>query len=216
MRKAWGWNCASEFPLQVRQLDRIVLFAAKSKLIRQAAFMSESMPSVPFPSSYWVVPGQLLAGEHPVEFNEEDTRARLNALLDVGVRTFVNLTEERERMQSYAHQLQALAKDRGLAVEILRIPIPDRSVPSAETLTSILDVMDRSMANGQPVFVHCFAGVGRTGTVVGCYLMRHGRATGQNVIETIVELRSHMPGGAEASPHTAEQVQRVKSWKVAS
>jgi len=178
--------------------------------------MSEPRPRVPFPSSYWVVPGQLLAGEHPVEFSEEDTRARLKALLDIGVRTFVNLTEERERMQSYSHQLQTLATDRGIAVEILRIPIPDRSIPAPETLTAILNVMDGSITEGRPVFVHCFAGVGRTGTVVGCYLKRHGRATGQNVIATIAGLRSRMPGGAEASPHTPEQVHLVKTWNEGS
>ena len=178
--------------------------------------MSESRPSVPYSSSYWVVPGQLLAGEHPVEFTEEETLARLKALLDAGVRTFVNLTEERERMQSYSQSLQTLATERGIAVEIFRIPIPDRNVPSPETLTAILDAVDGSMAKGRPVFVHCFAGVGRTGTVVGCYLKRHGRATGQNVIETIAGLRSLMPGGAEASPHTPEQVHLVQSWNEGS
>ena len=174
---------------------------------------SSSAPlGVPFPISYWVVPGQFLAGEHPVEISENDTIARLTALLDAGVRTFVNLTEERERMQSYSHLLRTLATDKGIAVEILRMPIPDRSVPSAETVTSILDVIDDSIANGKPVFVHCFAGVGRTGTIVGCHLKRHRRATEQSVIAKISELRSLMPGGAEMSPHTSEQVQRVKNW----
>ena len=119
-------------------------------------------------------------------------------------------------MESYARLLRTMATDRQIDIEILRMPIPDRGVPSTETLTSILNVMDRSMANGRPVFVHCFAGVGRTGTVVGCYLKRHGRATEQNVIATIAGLRSLMPGGSEVSPHTPEQVQLVKNWKEGS
>lgn len=172
------------------------------------------MPGVPFPISFWVVPAQFLAGEHPVETTEDITTTRLTALLDAGVRTFVNLTEERERMRSYSQLLRTLATDRGIAVEILRMPIPDRSVPSAETVTSILNVIDGSIANGKTVFVHCFAGVGRTGTIVGCHLKRHERATEQNVITKISELRSLMPGGAELSPHTAEQVQLVRNWNV--
>lgn len=175
--------------------------------------MSLPKLNVPFPVSYWVVPGQFLAGEHPVEISEDDTIARLTALLDAGVRTVVNLTEERERMRSYSHLLRTLATDRGIAVEILRMPIPDRSAPSVETVTSILNVIDDSIADGKPVFVHCFAGVGRTGTIVGCHLKRHGRATEQNVITTISEMRSLMPGGAEPSPHTPEQVQLVRNWK---
>ena len=174
---------------------------------------SSATHGVPFPISYWVVPGQLLAGEHPVEISEDDTLARLTALLDAGVRTFVNLTEERERMQSYSHLLRTLATDKGIVVEVLRMPIPDRSVPSAETVTSILNVIDDSIADGRPVFVHCFAGVGRTGTIVGCHLKWHGRATEQNVITTISDLRSLMPSGAEPSPHTSEQVQLVRAWK---
>jgi len=175
--------------------------------------MFHSEINVPFTNTYWVVPGLFLAGEHPVELDESITAERLTALLDAGVRTFVNLTEERERMQSYAHSLRTLAADKGVAVEILRIPIPDRGVPSAETLRSILDVIDGSIANGNPVFVHCFAGVGRTGTIVGCYLKRHGQAQAQDVIAKISELRRLMPGGREASPHTPEQIEAVKNWK---
>ena len=178
--------------------------------------MFQSEINVPFANTYWVIPHQFLAGEHPSELDERITVEKLAALLDAGVRSFVNLTEEREKMQCYSHLLQTLATDRRIAVEILRIPIPDRGVPSAETLRSILDVIDGSVAKKNPVFVHCFAGVGRTGTIVGCYLKRHGQAKEQDVIEKISELRRWMLGGNEASPHTPEQIQVVKNWKEGS
>ena len=47
-------------------------------------------------------------------------------------------------------------------------------------------------------------------------IRRHGTATEQDVIAQIAELRSLMPGGREASPHTPEQVQLVKNWKAGS
>jgi len=184
--------------------------------LRVSTIMSPSKISVPFPSTYWVVPDQLLAGEHPVEISEDLTLARLSALLDAGIRTFVNLTEEREKMQSYSHLVRTLVADQHKDIKVLRMPIPDRNIPTVENLRAILNVIDDSVANGNPVFVHCFAGIGRTGTIVGCYLRRHGRATDQNVIAKISELRRQMPGGAEASPHTPEQVELVKSWKEGS
>lgn len=175
--------------------------------------MSLTKIRVPFESTYWVVPNQFLAGEHPVEFSADLTTTRLNALLDAGVRTFLNLTEEKEKMQSYSSLLRAMANSRRIDIEISRIPIPDRDVPSAETLKSILDVIDRSIANKNPVFVHCFAGIGRTGTIVGCYLRRHGQATAQDVMAKISELRSLMPDRSEPSPHTPEQIELVRNWK---
>jgi predicted protein tyrosine phosphatase len=182
----------------------------------QVTFMFQSVLNVPFVNTYWVVPGQFLAGEHPMEFDASITVARLTALLDAGVRTFVNLTEEREKMQNYSGLLRTMATDRRLEIQILQIPIPDRGVPSVELLKSILDAIDGSLTNKNPVFVHCFAGVGRTGTIVGCYLKRHGHAKEQDVIEKISGLRRLMPGGSEASPHTPEQIRIVKNWKEGS
>jgi protein-tyrosine phosphatase len=174
--------------------------------------MSQPQIDVPFPNAYWVLPGQFLAGEHPVEFSDIVTLARLTSLLDAGVQTFVNLTEERERMPNYAAVLHDLAQARQVNLEVLRMPIPDRRVPSVELLKSILDVIDDSLARHKPVYVHCFAGIGRTGTIVGCYLKRHRRATTQDVIERISKLRRQMPFGGEPSPHTPEQIQLVENW----
>jgi len=169
--------------------------------------------NVPFPNSYWVLPGEFLAGEHPGGMEEANTILRLQALLDAGIRTFVNLTEEEERMPGYARVVRELAADRGIDVVTLRLPIPDRRVPSLGTVRCALDVIDHSITSGNAVYVHCFAGIGRTGTMVGCHLRRHGRANEENVIERIAQLRRHLPGGNETSPHTSEQVALVRSWE---
>ena len=178
--------------------------------------MIQSKISVPFANTYWVVPYRFLAGEHPVELDEAATIARLTALLEAGVRTFVDLTEEQEKIGGYVRVLRALAAEKGMDIAIARIPLPDRSVPSPATLVCILDLIDNSVANERAVYVHCFAGIGRTGTIVGCYLKRHARATEHNVLARISELRRLMPGGNEASPHTPEQVQLVRDWEPGS
>ena len=174
--------------------------------------MSEIKPPVPFPNSYWVVPGQFLAGENPEMSDDKTLEESLSALLAAGIRTFIDLTEERET-NGYAFILRCLAQERGWEVTYLRIPIPDRCVPSGWTLRCILDVVDRSIEDQRPVFVHCFAGIGRTGTVVGCHLRRHERATPGDVMARIAELRSAMPIAREISPHAPEQVRMVETWK---
>ena len=174
--------------------------------------MTETDPTVPLVNSYWVVPGRFLAGEHPGEVGKQTAPERLTALLSAGIRTFIDLTEEREA-DGYAFILRGLAEERGLEVTYLRIPIPDRGVPPAWTLRCILEVIDRSMRDERAAYVHCFAGIGRTGTVVGCHLRRHARAAPGAVVAGIAALRQGMIIGREASPHTPEQVQVVENWK---
>jgi protein-tyrosine phosphatase len=70
----------------------------------------------------------------------------------------------------------------------------------------------RSISNNRPVYVHCRGGRGRTGTVVGCYLVRHG-LTGQGALERIKELRRNEPTGHLPSPEAREQVEMVLSWE---
>ena len=52
--------------------------------------MTDIEPTVPFANAYWVVPGLFLAGEHPADSTEELIRTHLSALLDVGIRTFLD------------------------------------------------------------------------------------------------------------------------------
>ena len=50
----------------------------------------------PITESYWVEPGRFLAGEYPGKFNIEETRQRVNALLEAGFTTFIDLTKPNE------------------------------------------------------------------------------------------------------------------------
>jgi len=95
--------------------------------------MSQSNIDVPHPNTYWVVHGQFLAGEHPTELDDDATIARLTALLDGGIRTFVDLTMPSE-ITSYHHLLCTLAEARRVEITFRRFPILDRGVPSVSTL----------------------------------------------------------------------------------
>jgi protein-tyrosine phosphatase len=153
----------------------------------------------PLPESYWVRPGRLLAGPYPGSYRAEHTRPRLEALRDAGVTVCVDLTETGE-MPPYASLLPEGMTHR-------RLPIPDMDVPIRAHMIAVLDTLDEVIAQGGTAYIHCFAGRGRTGTVVGCYLARHGVA-GQAALDAIVRLR----GGRRNSPETFAQTQLVALW----
>jgi hypothetical protein len=163
------------------------------------------------PEYYVVSPGKLWAGNYPNAFSEEELQAKFNYFLQNDATFFLDLTEAGE-MTPYAPILAAVADDLGLAVTHQRVPIPDFDVPTVEEMKSILDMIDAANAAGRMVYVHCHFGLGRTGTVVGCYLARNG-LEGE---EALLELERLREGTryAGTSPITPEQRQMVLDWPV--
>lgn len=167
------------------------------------------MPA-PIPDSYWVVPNQLCAGEYPGACTSPAARDKLRLFLDAGLTVFLDLTEARE-LNPYSALLQEEAAARGLCVEHRRMPIPDLGTPTPDQVLHIVDTIDAAIAAGQRVYVHCFGGIGRTGTIVGCYLVRHG-LTGSQALAEIARLRHGTPDAWRTSPETPEQRERVRNW----
>lgn len=173
---------------------------------------------VPFPQSYWVVPGKLLAGYYPGDLDTVKMEKKLKRLLGAGIRYVINLIEENERKQgdpfpSIEDALIRYAKRVGINVTCVRRPIKDFTAPAPEYIRNILDEIDDAVSQGKGVYVHCWGGKGRTGTVVGCYLARHGYAQGQDVLKLIEKLRRNDPEFHRASPETPEQRDMVTTWE---
>jgi ADP-ribosylglycohydrolase len=166
----------------------------------------------PVPGSYWVVPGKLLVGEYPGTRSRADTLGRVRAFLDAGVTVFVDLTEPRE-LRSYETVLPATAAN-GRPVRYMRRPIPDHGVPGdRETMQDIVGLLDEALADGQVVYLHCRAGIGRSATAAGCWLaVRRGDA-GAALDELQLAWRQSAQSRMWPSvPETAEQAQYVRHW----
>jgi len=93
------------------------------------------------------------------------------------VRTFIDLTESGE-LCPYAPHIAAHAARLGIDradIEYWSFPIPDRSLPrSVGYVRQILDVLKDNARRGRITAVHCRGGIGRTGLVVGCWLVESG------------------------------------------
>lgn len=155
--------------------------------------------------TYWLEPGRILAGEYPGDkYADGLARHRLACLREAGVDAIVDLTEEDEGLLPYAHLLDGMSHQ--------RFPIEDVSVPRNEqTMVAILDAID-GHEEGKAVYVHCWGGVGRTGTVAGCYLVRHGLDRG-DAIARLAELRAGCRKAHRPSPETQEQAEFVRRWR---
>jgi protein-tyrosine phosphatase len=156
----------------------------------------------------------LLAGEYPGARHQAEARQKLQALLSAGITFFVDLTEEIERnlsLKPYRQLLDEEASRLGKQVEYRRISIRDIEIPTPETMTVILDTIDQAQAAGRKVYVHCWGGIGRTGTVVGCYMVRHG-LTGEAAIRKIAELREGTPDAWKTAPQTQAQRNMILNW----
>ena len=167
----------------------------------------------PIPDSYWVSP-DFLAGEYPGSRHEAEARQKLQALLGAGINFFLDLTEEVERnvsLKPYKQLLDEEAAKLGKKVEYRRIPIRDVDVATPEIMVEILDTIDAAIAAGKKVYIHCWGGIGRTGTVVGCYMVRHGM-TGEAAIRKIAELRKGTPDEWKTAPQTQAQRNMIINW----
>lgn len=161
--------------------------------------------TTPIPDSYWVDGERLLAGEYPGAKDRNEAQKRLQLFAAVGISSFIDLTEEGE-LVPYDDLLWPEARWE-------RLPIRDLGVPSVAAMVVMLDHLDEELARGKRVYVHCWGGHGRTGTLIGCWMVRHGLGAEQ-ALERIAALRAGIPDAAHPSPETEAQRQFVRSFAV--
>lgn len=145
-----------------------------------------------------IEPGRLIAGRHPCAFGPENASVEVRDLTQAGTTLFLDLTQRGE-LEPYSSLVDAPAR-------YLNLPVRDFSVPTREALVTTLDEIDAELEAGGVVYVHCWAGCGRTGVVVGSWLVRHG-VDPDEALRRIAEARGR------GCPQTLEQRAFVLAWQ---
>ena len=167
--------------------------------------------------SFWVIPEKFLVGNYPGAKTRQAARSKLQGILSAGITAFLDLTQAQDRsppLKQYERILESLDP----IVPRAHLPIRDMSVPqSPEQMRRILDFIDAEMARGGRVYLHCWGGHGRTGTVVGCWLRRQGFGP-EEALDELLRLRTEQatPEWQSEGPQTAQQFDYIRNWSEAS
>jgi len=159
---------------------------------------------LPHEYCYWLLPGRVLAGEHPGARGSAALMAqRLRLLEACGVGCIIDLTTPADPLPHY----------RPLAAQRLSFPIGDFSVPAAATMRAALDAIAAALDAGTGVYLHCRAGIGRTGTVAGCWLVEQGLEPGQalKLLQRKFQASGQSSSG-RTTPETDAQHAFVAHW----
>ena len=143
---------------------------------------------------HWIVPGKLAAMALP-----GIAVPIANDLADIatrGVRAIATFTER---------PLPEAARA-GSKIEFVHIPIDDFDVPTIAQVKEFCAWADARIAEEKPVAVHCFAGLGRTGLMIACFLVRE---PGRTTAKLLYELRKIEPGYVQ----TAAQEAFIAVWE---
>lgn len=139
----------------------------------------------------WLIPGEVAGHRAPI--SEEDLRY----LKHKGIKALVRMAEHHK------------AKVTGDQIEKLGFtdchePVPDFTAPSQDQIDKIIAFIKQFTANKKPVGVSCIGGIGRTGTILACYLVARGHPA-----EASMEEVKHKRG---AGIETDEQKEAVRTY----
>jgi len=129
---------------------------------------------------------------------------RLTREHQVGV--LVCLLQEQELVRLGIPTLEADARARGLTV--YRLPIPDGGTPEdLEAVHRLVDAILAEVSSGRRVVVHCAGGLGRSGTIGGCYLVRRGHSPDE-------ALRALVAARGQSCPENDPQRRFIRQFAV--
>lgn len=138
----------------------------------------------------WVVEGRIAALPMP-------SRQEMHALRQAGFGLVINLTEKPGPT--------AMAAAEGLRG--FHLPLEDMQPPDQEQIAEFVALVRRTLREGRPVAVHCMGGLGRTGTMLACFLV----AEGMKPWAAIDYVRERRPGSVQTEEQEAAVVRYARS-----
>lgn len=125
----------------------------------------------------WLIDDKLAGSGMPTSVSEIDW------ILKQGVRSIVTMTEN------------SLPESWVKNVKYLHVPTEDFSAPDMEQIDEAIKFIQNRLENNEPVMVHCAAGIGRTGTILACYLVKYQKLSAKDAIQKV---RKERPGSIQS------------------
>ena len=125
----------------------------------------------------WIIEGKLAGSAIPTSTDE------VQWAIDQGVKSIVTIREE------------PLDSDYTNNVNYFHVHSNDMGVPEFDDLVKTVDFIHDRIVNDEPVMVHCLAGLGRTGTILACYLIKYKKMSADDAIQKV---RDERPGSIQS------------------
>jgi atypical dual specificity phosphatase len=139
----------------------------------------------------WLIDGEVAGHSAPASTDD------LIYLKDQGIRAVVRMEEEHRALVT-PEQI----REQGLID--YHQPVVDFTAPTLNQINRMIQFIEENVADGKPVGVSCHAGIGRTGTLLACYLVKKGRTADKAMQEVALKRR--------AGIETADQKQAVRDY----
>lgn len=179
----------------------------ENNIIRTVDYVPE-IKDRPLYQSYKIVECPcIFAGEYPGNVDEDVAKCKINQIVTFGIKHFIDLTEENE----LAPYSQLLPEN----TVYTRFPIRDTRTPkSIDQVHELVDKLKEISKNNENIYIHCWGGVGRTGTIVGCLIADVLNI--KNINEVLKILRknfSQMPKASfRRTPENKYQINFIKNY----
>lgn len=165
--------------------------------------------NAPAYNSFPVNGSRIWGGEYPFDLNEETGKQKLKTAIDFGITHFIDLTEEGE-LSPYEQFIPA-----GSLVSYERFPISDTHTPASfeDTMNLLLHMDDILKNPNAKIYLHCWGGVGRTCTIVACWLGWKEKTDFFNTLRNLDTMWAQCPKSERRStPDTEEQIDFIQGF----